>query len=85
MDYTGKRYVVEVESIADFGRFAKYRLTINLEGTSICYGPEGRHCWYVNNAQRAQRKGTRIAARLNRALEQHEARAEALQSNRKPR
>lgn len=72
--FSGKRYVVKVESVSGFWLFSKYRMTIHREGTYLVLGRK----WYANNPERLRRKGQRIAARLNRGLDEHEARQIAL-------
>ena len=72
--YMGKRYVVEVESVYGFGRFRKYYMAIYREDTALAWGGG----WHGNNPERLRRKGQRIIARLNRELDEHEAREIAL-------
>jgi hypothetical protein len=70
-----QRYEVKVEA-ADMGFWGKYRLTI-CRG-ALCWGPEDTHCWYGRNAEKLQRKGDRLAKRLNRNLDKKHARQSAL-------
>lgn len=70
-DYRGQRYTMKIEATGD--RILAYRMTLRLGNTFLVYGPQGGG-WYGISARRLQRKGERIARRLNRKLDRRDQR-----------
>ena len=79
--FLGKRYVFAVESVSGGGRFGKYQLIVRLNFTSLVVTSDGSPFWLFGSFKRAQRKGTRMCAKLNADLDRHEARQLALKTH----